>query len=143
MAHNLINSLARRSFLKLNKTEHYPVLYREVHQFTSDYLSQKDTSKSVYQFLDCTFGGGNHSVPLLEKHQNLRVLGLDLDSKVMNEQTSCIRAHQFRPRSTHRPEASLQQENRYHAKARYSALRSRLQQLPARRHRERFLLYGQ
>ena len=34
---------------------------------------------------DCTFGGGNHSVPLLRKHKDLRVLGLDLDQKVLSE----------------------------------------------------------
>ena len=34
---------------------------------------------------DCTFGGGNHSVPLLEKHSDLRVLGIDLDQKVLSE----------------------------------------------------------
>ncbi len=34
--------------------------------------------------VDGTFGGGNHSVPLLTQHQNLRVLGTDLDSKVLD-----------------------------------------------------------
>ena len=35
--------------------------------------------------LDCTFGGGNHSVGLLRRHKNLRILGVDMDSKVMNQ----------------------------------------------------------
>jgi len=34
--------------------------------------------------LDCTFGGGNHSVGLLKKYKNLRILGVDMDSKVLN-----------------------------------------------------------
>lgn len=34
--------------------------------------------------LDGTFGGGNHSVPLLDKYHNLRVLGTDLDSKTLD-----------------------------------------------------------
>jgi len=33
---------------------------------------------------DCTFGGGNHSVPLLLKHNRLKVLGIDLDSKTLD-----------------------------------------------------------
>jgi len=35
--------------------------------------------------LDCAFGGGNHSIPLLRQHKNLRVLGVDLDSKVLEQ----------------------------------------------------------
>ncbi len=35
--------------------------------------------------LDCTFGGGNHSYKLLQAHPNLKVLGLDLDSRVMEK----------------------------------------------------------
>ena len=35
--------------------------------------------------LDCTFGGGNHSVGLLKRHKNLRVLGVDMDSKVLGQ----------------------------------------------------------
>jgi 16S rRNA C1402 N4-methylase RsmH len=34
---------------------------------------------------DCTFGGGNHSIPLIKKYENLRILGMDLDSKVLNK----------------------------------------------------------
>jgi hypothetical protein len=28
---------------------------------------------------DGTFGGGNHTVPLLEEHKSLKALGTDLD----------------------------------------------------------------
>lgn len=33
--------------------------------------------------VDCTFGGGNHSIPLLEKHPDLRILGLDWDESMI------------------------------------------------------------
>lgn len=49
-----------------------------------DYIVHHEKDKHSFQMLDCTFGGGNHSVPLLEKHNLLRVLGVDLDSKVMD-----------------------------------------------------------
>lgn len=97
MAHNLINFFSKRplSYLRVGQTEHYPVMHREVHAFVQDYLdhreSRSELSKPTYQMLDCTFGGGNHSVPLLSKHKNLRVLGLDLDMKVMSE---CRTAYQ-------------------------------------------------
>jgi 16S rRNA (cytosine1402-N4)-methyltransferase len=62
-------------------------MYREVQSCVEDYLisrdNSKDRSKITYQMLDCTFGGGNHSVPLLKKHKSLRVLGTDLDSRVL------------------------------------------------------------
>jgi 16S rRNA (cytosine1402-N4)-methyltransferase len=34
--------------------------------------------------VDCTFGGGNHSVPLLQKHPSLKILGVDLDQKTID-----------------------------------------------------------
>lgn len=41
--------------------------------------------KKQFQMVDCTFGGGNHSVPLLLEYPNLRVLGVDMDYKVLKE----------------------------------------------------------
>lgn len=35
--------------------------------------------------LDCTFGGGNHSVPLLQKYDTLKVVGVDLDNKTLSQ----------------------------------------------------------
>jgi 16S rRNA (cytosine1402-N4)-methyltransferase len=35
--------------------------------------------------LDCTFGGGNHSIKLLNEHKNLKILGTDLDFDVMEQ----------------------------------------------------------
>jgi 16S rRNA (cytosine1402-N4)-methyltransferase len=34
---------------------------------------------------DGTFGGGNHTVPLLQEHKQLRALGTDLDEAVMDQ----------------------------------------------------------
>jgi 16S rRNA C1402 N4-methylase RsmH len=34
---------------------------------------------------DGTFGGGNHSVPLLETHRNLKIMGTDLDLEVLTQ----------------------------------------------------------
>ena len=55
------------SWLKVDNTQHYPVMYREVQSFVSDYLQHRATKDDhhTYQMVDCTFGGGNHSVPLL------------------------------------------------------------------------------
>jgi 16S rRNA C1402 N4-methylase RsmH len=35
--------------------------------------------------IDGTFGGGNHSVPLLDKHPELKVLGTDLDNSTLGQ----------------------------------------------------------
>lgn len=70
------------TFLKINGTEHYPVMHREVSSLIGDFLDHVGSNRNC-QLVDGTFGGGNHSVPLLTKHPNLRVLGTDLDSKVM------------------------------------------------------------
>ena len=34
---------------------------------------------------DGTFGGGGHSVPLLETHSNLKVLGTDMDESMIDQ----------------------------------------------------------
>jgi 16S rRNA C1402 N4-methylase RsmH len=97
MANKLINfksalsgrrGFSTASFLELNGTTHYPVMYREIFSFVEQFIldrSQKDISPATFQMLDGTFGGGNHSVGLLKKHKNLRILGVDMDSKVLNQ----------------------------------------------------------
>jgi 16S rRNA C1402 N4-methylase RsmH len=65
------------------------VFYREISGFVEDFLAHlEDKSiedKRVWQLVDGTFGGGGHSVGLLRKHpDNLRVLGIDLDTKVLD-----------------------------------------------------------
>lgn len=63
-------------------------MYREIESFVSDFISfRTSTSDSSpnFQMLDCTFGGGNHSSRLLTQHpSSLRVLGLDLDERVLS-----------------------------------------------------------
>ena len=34
---------------------------------------------------DGTFGGGGHSIPLLQQHPNLKVLGTDLDERLLDQ----------------------------------------------------------
>jgi 16S rRNA (cytosine1402-N4)-methyltransferase len=64
-------------------------MYREIFSFTEDFVAHLDrnqeTQKITYQMLDCTFGGGGHSIGLLKRLPNLRILGLDLDTKVLNQ----------------------------------------------------------
>jgi 16S rRNA C1402 N4-methylase RsmH len=56
-----------QNFLKIGKTTHYPVLYREVNSLVQEFIISTEDSKgpSVMMF-DGTFGGGNHSIPLLD-----------------------------------------------------------------------------
>ena len=70
-------------FLKLKQTTHYPVLYREVSQIVSEYLSLVEDSKPRPQMFDGTFGGGGHSKMLLDQHKQLKVLGTDMDYHVL------------------------------------------------------------
>ncbi len=56
------------TFFRIKEVEHYPVMYREVHSLISDFLrhvERKHDEPRTYQMVDGTFGGGNHSVPLL------------------------------------------------------------------------------
>lgn len=34
---------------------------------------------------DGTFGGGNHSIPILEENRNVRILGTDLDRSTLTQ----------------------------------------------------------
>ena len=70
-------------FLKLKQTTHYPVLYREVSQIVSEYLSLVEDSKPRPQMFDGTFGGGGHSKMLLDQHKQLKILGTDMDYHVL------------------------------------------------------------
>ncbi|CDW88612.1 s-adenosyl-methyltransferase [Stylonychia lemnae] len=73
-----------QKFLQIGQTTHYPVMYREVQAMVDDFIAHNEKEKLDFQMLDCTFGGGNHSVPLLRKHQALKILGTDLDSKTLD-----------------------------------------------------------
>lgn len=63
---------------------HYPVMHREVSQLVAEYAMRMEDAKPQLQMFDGTFGGGGHSVPLLKNHSNLKVLGTDLDERLLD-----------------------------------------------------------
>ena len=44
-----------------------------------EFVLEVEDVKPSLQMFDGTFGGGNHTVPLLREHKALRALGTDLD----------------------------------------------------------------
>jgi 16S rRNA C1402 N4-methylase RsmH len=61
-------------------------MHREISSFVSDYLAHHHSqTASAFQMLDCTFGGGGHSIKLLQENKELRVLGVDLDSRILEQ----------------------------------------------------------
>ena len=66
-------------FLQIKGTSHYPVMHREVSQLVREFVLEVEDTKPSLQMFDGTFGGGNHTVPLLQEHKSLRALGTDLD----------------------------------------------------------------
>jgi 16S rRNA (cytosine1402-N4)-methyltransferase len=72
-------------FLRIGKTMHYPVMHREVSQLVSEYAHLVEDTKPQLQMFDGTFGGGGHSVTLLDSHKNLKILGTDLDYGVLEQ----------------------------------------------------------
>lgn len=73
------------SWLRYKGVTHYPVLHREVSQLVAEYLELVEDTKPQPQMFDGTFGGGGHSVRLLQEHQNLKVLGTDLDYDLVEQ----------------------------------------------------------
>jgi 16S rRNA (cytosine1402-N4)-methyltransferase len=59
---------------------HYPVFYRE---FISLIESKIDTSRP-FKFLDCTFGGGGHSMLIHDRFAHADIIGIDQDLDVIN-----------------------------------------------------------
>src|SRR4051794_38735492 len=55
---------------------HVPVLKNEILSILSGHLNVL----SQAHFVDCTFGGGGHTEAILEKYNNVKVLGCDQDS---------------------------------------------------------------
>jgi 16S rRNA C1402 N4-methylase RsmH len=72
------------SFLKLKSTTHYPVLHKEISLLAAEYLKIVEDTKPSPQMFDGTFGGGGHSIKLLNEHKNLKILGTDMDLHVLN-----------------------------------------------------------
>lgn len=87
MAKRLFATLTKQhysgDFLQIDGVKHYPVMYREVQSLVKDYIEHFLDQKKTFQMADCTFGGGNHSIPLLMQHENLKIIGTDLDQKVL------------------------------------------------------------
>ena len=69
--------------LRFKGIKHYPVLHREIGQLVAEFASRMEDKKPSLQMFDGTFGGGGHSIPLLESHSNLKVLGTDLDEMLI------------------------------------------------------------
>lgn len=73
------------NFLKFKGITHYPVLHREVAQLVREFVLEVEDTKPSLQLFDGTFGGGNHTVPLLLEHKSIRALGTDLDETVLEQ----------------------------------------------------------
>ena len=67
------------NLLRYKGISHYPVLHREVSQLVSEYIDLVSDEIKSPQMFDGTFGGGGHSIQLLNEHKNLKILGTDLD----------------------------------------------------------------
>ena len=63
---------------------HIPVLQKEVLRYLNP--------KANENFIDCTIGGGGHTLAILEKAEPKgRILGIDLDSEIIRHLKSGIR----------------------------------------------------
>ncbi|RIL10302.1 MAG: 16S rRNA (cytosine(1402)-N(4))-methyltransferase [Proteobacteria bacterium] len=71
-----------------DETTHQAVLKSEVLEFLS--------AKQGGFFLDCTFGGGGHTIALLEANPNNRVVGLDRDDHALKRGESLVQGYQGR-----------------------------------------------
>ncbi|MDD3052777.1 MAG: 16S rRNA (cytosine(1402)-N(4))-methyltransferase RsmH [Endomicrobiaceae bacterium] len=67
---------------------HQPVMVNEV----SNYLI---TEKDGY-YIDCTFGGGGHSLYLLEKYKNIKIIAFDQDGDSFNRFNSNNNLQKFK-----------------------------------------------
>jgi 16S rRNA (cytosine1402-N4)-methyltransferase len=71
--------------------DHYPVLYKQIIKRIRDNNMSKETNNSGLDrnspFLvgDLTFGRGNHSLNILENFNNSNILGIDIDSKMIDD----------------------------------------------------------
>lgn len=70
-------------FLRINGTMHYPVMYPQINQMVDQFIRYHQDTKANFQMADCTFGGGGHSIQLLNDQPKLKVLGCDLDPNMI------------------------------------------------------------
>ena len=68
------------TLLRFKSTTHYPELYRDFNKLVSEYLAIKEDTKAM---IDGSFGGGGHSIQLINQHKKLKVLGTDMDYHVL------------------------------------------------------------
>lgn len=64
-------------------------MHNEVSEMVEQYIEHYKEEKKNFQMLDCTFGGGGHSIKLLQeakdRRDNLKILGCDLDEEVLEQ----------------------------------------------------------
>ncbi|CAD8080284.1 unnamed protein product [Paramecium sonneborni] len=61
--------------------KHYPVMHREILERVKQF--KKKTNKDNIDMVDCTVGTGAHSQILLEHVKNIKILGLDIDERMI------------------------------------------------------------
>lgn len=69
---------------------HLPVMLNEIDQ----YLITKDTG----YYVDCTFGGGGHSLYLLNKHKGIKIIAFDQDTDSLKRFKENPEAQKFKDR---------------------------------------------
>mmetsp|Transcript_16951 Transcript_16951/g.26100 ORF Transcript_16951/g.26100 Transcript_16951/m.26100 type:complete len:133 (+) Transcript_16951:151-549(+) len=64
-------------------------MHREVSFLVNQYIQMhREKGKVNFQMADCTFGGGGHTIKLLQQHtKNLRILGTDADLEIVEQGT--------------------------------------------------------
>ncbi|CAD8150197.1 unnamed protein product [Paramecium octaurelia] len=72
--------------------KHYPVMHKEILERVLAF--QKKTLKNSIDMVDCTIGTGAHSQILLEHVKNLKILGLDIDERMIKNLPQNITAKQ-------------------------------------------------
>ena len=77
-----IKTKLKRNFCTIEFKDHYPVMHREIIEIIKKNLLKAKTNKHLY-IADLTLGCGNHSKLILDNFENSRVIGLDVDSKMI------------------------------------------------------------
>ena len=78
-----ILSLFNRNFCRIEFKDHYPVMYREILEIIRKNFFKEKRNKIIY-IADLTLGSGNHTKFILDKFENSRVIGLDVDKKMID-----------------------------------------------------------
>lgn len=62
--------------------DHYPVMWRKILDLIDDHVITDNETPKV--FLDLTLGCGNHTKLILDRYPNVYMVGVDLDSKMVD-----------------------------------------------------------